>query len=230
MKDSSVAQSYLTLSDPTDCSMPGFPVHHQLLELTQTHVHWFSYAIRPSHPLSSPSPPVFYLFQFQGWSFPVSQFFSSGGQSIGASASASVLPMNIQDWFPLGWIGWISLQSKGLSRIFSTPQFKSINSLVSAFFITQLSHPYMTPGKTITFTRWTFVGKAMSLLFNMLSRLIIWVTSHHSINSRIWSKNEWRLTDRAQRNTRFLRRNTDKTIDGKLEEKKKIMRCTYQVV
>ena len=76
--------------------MPGFPVHHQLLELAQTHVPQVSDAIQPSHPLSSPSPPAFNLSQHQGL-FPVSQFFSSGGQSIGASASASVHPMNIQD-------------------------------------------------------------------------------------------------------------------------------------
>ena len=74
-------------------------------------------------------------------SFPMSQFFPSGGQSIGVSTSASVLPMNIQDWFPLGWTGWISLQSKGLSRIFSTPQFKSINSSVLSF----LYSPTLTP-------------------------------------------------------------------------------------
>ena len=159
----------------------------------------------------------------------MSQFFVSGGQSIGASASASVLPMNIQDWFLLGWTGWISLKSKGLSRVFSNTTVQSINSLISTFFIVQLSHPYRTTGKTIALTRWTFAGKAMSLLFNMLSRLVIWGTSCHYINSRIWSKSEWRLTDRAQRNTRFLRRNTD-SVDGKLEEKKKIMRSTYQVV
>ena len=113
---SSGAQSCPTLCDPMDCSTPGFSVHRQLLELTQTSVHWVSDAIWPSHPSSSPSPPAFNLSQQQGL---LSQFFSSGGQSIGASASASALPMNIQDWFPLGWTGWISLQSKGLSRVFS---------------------------------------------------------------------------------------------------------------
>ena len=102
-------------------------------------------------------------------SFPVSQFFASGGQSIGVSASAWDFPMNIRDWFPLGWTGWISLQSKGLSRVPS-------NTTVlqhSAFFIVQLSHPYMTTGKTIALTRQTFVGKVMSLVFSMLSRLVI---------------------------------------------------------
>ena len=108
-----VTQLGPTLCDPMDCIMPGFPVHHQLPEFTQTHVHWVSEAIQPSHPLLSPFPPAFNLSQHQG------QFFASGGQSIGVSASASVLPMNIQDWFPLRLTGWISLQSKGLSRIFS---------------------------------------------------------------------------------------------------------------
>ena len=112
------------LCDPMDCSTPGFPVHHQLPELTQTHVHWVSDAIQPSHPLSSPSIPTFNISQHQGL------FFTSSGQSIGISASTSVIPVSIQDWFPLGWTGWISVHSKGLSRVFSTPQFKSINSLV----------------------------------------------------------------------------------------------------
>ena len=110
-----VAQSCLTLCDPMDCSMPALPVHHQLPEFTQTHVHWVSDAVQPSHPLLSPSP----TFNLSSVSFPMTQFFASGGQSIGVSASASVLPMNIQDWFPLGLTGWISLQSKGLSRVFS---------------------------------------------------------------------------------------------------------------
>ena len=104
-------------------------------------------------------------------SFPVSQLFTWGGQNIRASASTSVLPMNIQDWFPLGWTGWISLQSKGLSRVFSNTTVQK--HWRSAFFIVQLSHPYMATGKTIALTRQTFVGKVMSLLFNMLSRLVI---------------------------------------------------------
>ena len=84
----------------------------------QTHVHWDGDAIQPSHPLLSPSPPALSLSQHQV-PFQMSQFFASGGQSIGASPSASVLPMNIQDWFPFGWTGWISLLSRGLSRVFS---------------------------------------------------------------------------------------------------------------
>ena len=106
-------------------------------------------------------------------SFQMSQLFASGGQNTGVSASTSVLPMNTQDWFPLGWTGWISLQSKGLSMSSPTPQFKNINYLALSLFIVQLSHPYMTTGKTIALSRRTFVNKVMSLLFNMLSRLII---------------------------------------------------------
>ena len=107
-------------------------------------------------------------------SFPMSQFFASGGQSIGVSASASVLPMNTQDWSPLGWTGWISLQSKGLSIVFSNTTVQKASILQhSAFFIVQLSHPHMTTGKTKALTRWTFVGKVMCLLFNMLSRLVV---------------------------------------------------------
>ena len=100
-----------------DCRTTDLCVHHQLLEFTQTHAHWVGDAIQPSHPLLSPSPPFFSLSQHQG-SFQISQFFVSGDQSIGVSPSASVLPMNIQDQFPLGWTGWI-LQYKGLSRDFS---------------------------------------------------------------------------------------------------------------
>ena len=108
--------SHVQLCDPMDCSTPCFPVHHQLPEFTQTHVHWVSDAIQQSHPLI-PFPSCLQSFPASG-SFPVSRLFTSGGQSIGASASASVLPMNIQDWFTLEWTGWISLQSKGLSRVF----------------------------------------------------------------------------------------------------------------
>ena len=108
---SSVTQSCPTLCDPMNCSMPGLPVHNQLPESTQTHVHWVGDAIQPSHPLLSPSALT--LSQYQG----LFQWVSSSqqvAQSIGVSASTSVLPMNSQDWFPLGWTGWISLQSKGV--------------------------------------------------------------------------------------------------------------------
>ena len=106
---SSVAQSCLTLCNPMDYSTPGLPVHHQLPEFTQTHVHWVSDAIQPSHPVFpfSSGPQSFPA----SGSFLMGQFFASGGQTIGVSASTSVLPMNIQDWFPLGGTGWISLQN-----------------------------------------------------------------------------------------------------------------------
>ena len=110
---SSVTQSCSTLCKPMNHSTPGLPVRQQLPEFTQTHVHWVSDAIQPSHPLSSPSPPA------PSPSFSMSQLFTWGGQSIGVSASASVLPMNTQDWSALGWTSWISLQSKGLSRVLS---------------------------------------------------------------------------------------------------------------
>ena len=106
--------------------------------------------------------------------FPVSQLFASGGQSVGVSASTSVLPMNTQDRFPLGWTGWISLQAKGLSGVFSSTTVQRHQFFgTQPFFIVQLSHSYMTTGKTIALTRWIFVDKVMSLLFNMLSRLVI---------------------------------------------------------
>ena len=101
------------------------------------------------------------------------QLFTSGGQSIGASASTSVLPMNTQDRPPLGWTGWISLQSKGLSRVLQHHSSKTSILQHSAFFIVQLSQPCMTTGKTIALTRQTFVDNVTSLLLNMLSRLVI---------------------------------------------------------
>ena len=188
------------------------------------------------HPVISSSVIPFSCLQSfpASGSFPMSQLFTSGGQSIGVSASASVLPVNIQGWSPSRWTGWISLQSKGLSRVFSNTivqKHQFFSAQVSFFFffssttlllpthfppplcthaqscnpmdfspsdsvhglfqarilewvaisfskcsgvlIVQLSHPYMTTRKTIALTRWTFVDKVMSLLFNMLSRLVI---------------------------------------------------------
>ena len=128
-----------------------------------------------SHPQSFPASGF----------FPMSQFFVSGRQSNGVLASTSVLPMNIQDWFPLGWTGWISLWSKGLSRVFSNTIVQNHHFLGTV----QLSHSYMTTRKTIALTRWTFVGKVMSLLFNMLSRLAIAFLprSKHLLISRLQS-------------------------------------------
>ena len=128
------------------------------------------------HPtISSSVVPFSYCLQSfpASGSFPMSQLFISSGQSIGVSASTWVLPMNTQDWSPLGWTGWISLKSKGLSRVFSNTTVQKHQFFSTVFFIVQLSHPYMITGKTIVLTRQTFVGKVMSLLFNMLSRLVI---------------------------------------------------------
>ena len=124
---SSVAQSCPTLFDPMNCSTPGLPVHHQLPEFTQTHVHQVGDAMQPSHPLLSPFPPAPNTPQHQ------SLFFAWGGQSTGVLALASFLPKKSQGWSPSEWTGWISLQSKGLSRVFSAPQFKRINSSALSF-------------------------------------------------------------------------------------------------
>ena len=113
------AQSCLTHYDPMDCSMPGLPVHRQLRESTQTHVHWVSDAIQPSHPLLPPSPLTFNLPKIRV--FQMSQLFTLGSQSIGVLASTSVLLTNTQEWSPLWWTGWISLQSKGLSKVLFNP-------------------------------------------------------------------------------------------------------------
>ena len=124
-------------------SMPGLPVHHKLLEFTQTHAHRVGDAIQSSHPLSSPSPPAFKFSQHQG-------LIS----------------------FRMDWLDLLAV----LGTLKSLLQHYSSKASIlqhSAFIVAQLSHPYMTTGKTIALTRWTFVGKVMSLLFNMLSRLVI---------------------------------------------------------
>ena len=176
----SVAQTCLTLCDPMDYSTWGFPVHHQFTELAQTHVHRIGDTIQPSHPLSSPCPPAFNLSQHQG----LFQWVSSSHQV------AKVLELQLQlniHWkdceysineyselisFRIDLLELLVVQGtlKGLLQ-----QHSSKASILqhSAFFIVQLSHPYMTTGKTIALTRWTFVGQVMSLLFNKLSRLVI---------------------------------------------------------
>ena len=129
---SSVAHLCPTLWDPMDCSTPGLSVHHQLPEFTQIHVHWVGDDIQLSHPLLSPSPTAFSLSQHQG----IFQWVSSSHQVVkvvAVLASTSILPVNLQDWFPLKWTGWISVQSKGLSRVFNTTVKKH------QFFSTQLS-------------------------------------------------------------------------------------------
>ena len=114
-----------------DCSTLGFPVHHQIPELTQTHVHWVGDAIQPSHPVI-PFSSYPNSFPASGY-FQMSQFFAPSGQSIGVSTSTSVLPMNIQDWFPLELTGFISSLSKGLSRVFSNTTVQKHRSLVLSF-------------------------------------------------------------------------------------------------
>ena len=141
--------SRVWLCNPMDCSTSGLPVHHHLTEFTQTHVHRVSDAIQRSHPRLPPSPPAPNPSQHQSLFEWVSSSTSlvcsieytnlvysieSGGQSIGVSASTSILPMNTQDWSPLGWTGWISLQSKGLSRVFSNTTVQK-----HQFFSIQLS-------------------------------------------------------------------------------------------
>ena len=153
------------------CSMPRFPVHHQLLELAQTHVYRVSDAIQPSHPLSSPSSPTFNLSQNQG----LFQWVSSSHQV------ATVLELKLQHQ-SFQWIFRTDFLQDCLVDLLAVQenhkhllQYHSSKASIlrhSAFFIVQLSHPYMTTGKTIALTRWTFVGKIMSLLFNMLSRLV----------------------------------------------------------
>ena len=152
-----------------DGSTPGHPFHHQLPEFTQTHVP-LSWCCHPT--ISSSTVPFSSCFQSfpASGSFPKKQFFASGAQSIGVLALASVFLMNVQDWFSLGWTGWISLQSKGLSRVFSNTTVQK-----QQFFSTQLSsqsnsyiHTWLLE-KTIALTRQTFVDKVMSLCFNMLS-------------------------------------------------------------
>ena len=135
-----------------DWGTPGFPhlIHNQLPELAQTHVHQVGDAIQPSYPLSLPSPPTFNLSQHQGLF--LSQFFPSGGQNIWASASTSVLQMNIQDWFPLGLTGLIYLQPKGLSRVFSN----------------------------ITVQKHQFFGAQLSLWSN--SHIYTWLLKNHSFD------------------------------------------------
>ena len=152
-----------------DCSTPGFLVHHHLPELAQIYEHWVGDAIQPFLLLSSPSPPAFNLSQHHGL-----YQWVMWRNHIRATASASVLPIKIQDWFSLLLIRFDLLAVQGTFK--SLLQHHSSKASVlqfSAFFMVQLSHPYMTTGKTIALIRWTFVGKVMSLLFNMLSRLCI---------------------------------------------------------
>ena len=154
-----------------NCSTPGSPVLHYLPEFAQTHVHWVSNIIQPSHPLSAPSPLAFNLPQHQGLFRWVSSLHQVA-KVLELQLSALVLPMNIQDGFPLGLTDLIFLQFQGLSRIFSSTtvwKYQFLGALPSWW---SHSHPYMTTGKTIALARQTFVGKVMYLLFNTLSNCL----------------------------------------------------------
>ena len=159
--------SPVQLRNPMDCSTPGLPVHHQLPEFIQTHVHWVGDAIQPSHPLSSPSPPtpifpsirvfsnesVLHIRWAKYWSF-----------------SFNISPSNEYSGLISFRIDWFDLAVQGtLKSLLQHHSSKASILWCSAFFIVQLSHPYMITGKTIALTRRTFAGKVMSLLFNMLS-------------------------------------------------------------
>ena len=160
---SSLVQSCLTLCNPIDCSTPGFPVHHLLPGLTQTHVHWVCDTIQTSHPLSSPSPPAFNFSQHQG----LFKWVSSSHQV------AKVLGFQLQhqslQWifrtvsFRMTWLDLLAIQGT-LKSLLKYHSSKEPVLWGSVFFIVQLSHLYMTTGKTIALSRWTFVGKVMSLL------------------------------------------------------------------
>ena len=155
-----------------DCSTPGLPVHYQLHEFTQTHVHLVNDAIQPSHPLSSLllPPPVFLSIRVfsnesvlhirwpKYWSF-------SFNISVSNEYSGLIS-------FRMNWLDLLAIKGT-LKSLLQHHSSKGSILRRSAFFLVQLSHPYMTTGKTIAFTRWTFVGKVMSLFFNMLSRLVI---------------------------------------------------------
>ena len=152
-----VAKSCPTLCDPMKCSTPGFSILHRILMFAQIHVHWVSDAIQLSHPVSSPFPPAFNLSHHD---------FPASGQSIGASASASVLPNEYSGLisFKTNWFDLFAVQGtlKNLLQHHS-----------SKVSILWHSHPYMTTGRTIALTIQNFVSKVMALLFNMLSSLVI---------------------------------------------------------
>ena len=150
-----------------DCSMPGLPVFHQLPESTQTHVHWVGDAIQPSHPLSSPSPPAFNLSQHQG----LFKWVSASHQVAKVLGfSFSICPSNEHTGlisFRMDWLDLLAVHGT-LKSLLQHHSSKASLLWRSAFFIVQLSHPYMTTGKTIALTRGAFVGNVMSLLFNMV--------------------------------------------------------------
>ena len=169
---SSVAQSCLTLCDPMNQSTSGLPVHHQIPEFMQTHVHRVSDTIQLSHPLSSPSAPapntpnIRVLSNESTLRMRWPKYWSFSFSII----SSKEIPGLIS--FTMDWLDLLAVQGI-LKSLLQHHSSKASMLRRSAFFTVQLSHPYMTTGKTIALTKWTFVGKVMSLLFNMLSRLII---------------------------------------------------------
>ena len=155
---SSVTKLWLTLWDPMDCSTPGFPVLHQLPELTQTRVHWVGDAIQPSYPLSTPSPPTFNLSQHQGFS---SESVLHIRWPKYWSFSFNVSPSNEHPGvisFRMDWLDLLAVQGT-LKSLLQHHSSKASILWCSAFFIVQLSHPYMTIGKIVALTRWTFLTK-----------------------------------------------------------------------
>ena len=149
--------------------MPGLPVHYQLPELPQTHVHQVGDATQPTHPVV-PSSSCLQSFPASG-SFPMSQFFASGSQSIWNFSISPSKEYSGLISFRMYWLDLLAVQ--GTLKSLQHHSSKTSILWCSAFFIVQLSHPYTTTGKTVALTRWTFVGKVMSLLFSMLSRLVI---------------------------------------------------------
>ena len=169
---SSVTQSCLTLCDPMNLSMPGLPVHHQPPKSTQIHVHCVRDAIQPTHPLSSPSPPALNLSQHQGlFKWVSSPYRVTKGLQFQLQISPSDEHPGLIS-FRMDWLDLLTVQ-RTFKSFLQHHSSKASILLCSAFFMVQLSHPYMTIGKIIALTRQTFVGKVMSLLFNMLSRLVI---------------------------------------------------------
>ena len=160
-----------TLCDPMNCSTPGLPVHHQRLEFSQTHVHWVGDAIQPSHPPSSPSLPApnpsqhQSLFQWVNSCMRWPKYWSFSFRIISSKEHPGLIS------FRMGWLDLLAVQGT-LKSLLQHHRSKVSILQRSAFFTVQLSHPYMTTGKTIALTRWIFVGKVISLLFNMLSRLV----------------------------------------------------------
>ena len=169
---SSVAQSCPTLCNPMNCSTPDFPVLHQLPELAQAHVHWVGDAIQLSHNLSSHSPPALNLSQHQG----LSKWVSSSHQVAKVLEFRFIISPTSEYSkrisFRMDWLNPLAVQGT-LKSLLQHHSSKASVLQCLAFFIVQLSHPYMTTGKTTALTRQTFVGKVMSLFFNMLSRLVI---------------------------------------------------------